>query len=1597
MTSRLIELNAATSQYGRWLRALDPGYAKVDGRSQGELQTFAVDFARLIYFYNLMDRIDGNWSPFFLADTSMVLASIENANMLTHEYRFDQLEELFNEAKDDATKWKHLREEIDTILLLAQRVDQWLAGLSLQIDNSVARLMEQAITAEIDGHLRGALQRLKENESEADIGSLSIWKSLGPSWQMDRANPSLDEDLTLPERMKRLEPQLKQLFHKFVDTILDLQSGNFGQSGKAIDQGNTKPQIALYRGFTQLFRHAQKTVNTFSRRYANFYYRDVLRESPRDATGDSVFLNFLLNDDEESFSSIIPEGTLFQANVDEDENEILYSSNKDLSVSSAQIAKQHAIRVLSDTNNSNKVDDSHDKSPSPVKGILATEIFVPEEQTVEQDGSLQNAWPTFGAAVVCKNDVFATRHATLGFAIASPYLLLTGGTREVTITIDLSSEVPETLRETTALQESFKLYASTTGGWFEIKEPAIVLKTILPVATSMPDAASVQSNASLIITFGLEAQAPSIVPYDPEDEDVEEGEEDIPFLTDDSVVLATNPSPTMPTIKFYLQDITVADQYRKNDANAATFFECNALFKCKIKRIQIDTDVKGLSNLQLQNTDGPVDTDSPFAVFGGLPTVDSFLQIRQPELFAKTPSFLAIGVNWFNLPQNESGFEGYYRDYVIGLDGKRRLTGELFNNQTFQGCISVQNPGNWELLECTSSCLNHFLFRTTEECDSIPAKNGKLCTETQFQFDTPDITDRSKPTYYDPSQSALQLQLTEPPYAFGNDLYPQNVLSAVIEDLPNVEECTDVCCSECKVILDAANRLDAGLERCLEETSFVPVNTWKMIGSWDKDSSDQPEFRDKSNAPNEKVPVKVRRRLLKWQDFTTNDKQGKFTASFKPVRNAWAMAYTSIEREQSGKVAWKLGSDDQAIVWVNGVMIYEFLGERIWDPDDAEGTVELQKGLNHIWFQTGNSTVDWEFSMAFSVSIKNCLEAELESVKLQLRAASITCFSCCAAKCLLAIDSQQQSLVNELVPILQNAINGSAIEASEIVQAFLDREIESEDGVTCVEECWEVATKVWEASDRVELCSTELNDLDTEESLVTTFQKCVVDLQQLYEDCLQECLNDCMQPKPVLKYPNEPYLPQATNVTVDYSAHCESPVSKANSDSVALADLDANHDTLQDGCAAFFHLMPMDGYCERYIGSGETFLLPQYPAGSLYLGFSRLKLPENLTLLFQVTSRAEQACDPKLPAVKWSYLRKNRWHKQDEIESEKDRKHPSYILPENNDAHDRELKILADTTNGLKNSGIVTFQIPGFDLSANENTVLPNDYFWLRATAKQHAGEFPKMVAIYPNAVTAKLQSSQGFNKHLRKPLPAYSITNSVSDLPDIATINQPIESFGGRPRETRKTFQLRMSERLRHKNRANLGWDYERLLLTQFPSIWKVQTLPATSLEQDGHVPGSVIVVVVPGPDSQEVMDPTAPTYSAAELSRFENYLGLHTSPFIKLKVVNPNYVRITVDATVQFYDNEAPGSLTDRLNDDLIEFLSPWFYDATRVATHGTYASLADISEFIRTRPYVESLFDADRIFGDGGCRNWRFLTSAHAHQIRSIKKQRTEGAIQ
>jgi hypothetical protein len=250
--------------------------------------------------------------------------------------------------------------------------------------------------------------------------------------------------------------------------------------------------------------------------------------------------------------------------------------------------------------------------------------------------------------------------------------------------------------------------------------------------------------------------------------------------------------------------------------------------------------------------------------------------------------------------------------------------------------------------------------------------------------------------------------------------------------------------------------------------------------------------------------------------------------------------------------------------------------------------------------------------------------------------------------------------------------------------------------------------------------------------------------------------------------PTAPDTPEIETISLSYSATSD-PIPLNSSKNVASKG------------AKFYHLAPF-GLAEQHPSlttTKQVYLLPQVDVqddgAELYIGITDLKAPQNLALLFQV---ADGTADPQAEKqhLAWSYLRDNEWvaFSKDQIE---------------------------DTTGELLRSGIVTFAVPRDATAAN--TLLPGGMHWIRAAVVQKSEAICRLISVAAQALRLTFVDQGNDPAFPAKVLPAGTITKL--DQPDAAVkkVTQPFATFGGRGQEDANAFYTRVSERLRHKDRA--------------------------------------------------------------------------------------------------------------------------------------------------------------------------------------------------
>lgn len=177
-------------------------------------------------------------------------------------------------------------------------------------------------------------------------------------------------------------------------------------------------------------------------------------------------------------------------------------------------------------------------------------------------------------------------------------------------------------------------------------------------------------------------------------------------------------------------------------------------------------------------------------------------------------------------------------------------------------------------------------------------------------------------------------------------------------------------------------------------------------------------------------------------------------------------------------------------------------------------------------------------------------------------------------------------------------------------------------------------------------------------------------------------VNDAINNTPPFQaiIPNEPWTPVIKNIAIDYTASAD------------IKDID------------LIHLYPYKDTYKDVDIEKQPALFPTFcDEGNLFIGLKNLAPGSNVSMLFQLS---EATADSELQPVdvRWYYLENNIWKRLR-----------------------TGFEIISDETNNLSTSGIIKFAMP--ESMTKENSILPKDWHWIRASIEKTVAWFARSLA----------------------------------------------------------------------------------------------------------------------------------------------------------------------------------------------------------------------------------------------------------------------------
>lgn len=445
------------------------------------------------------------------------------------------------------------------------------------------------------------------------------------------------------------------------------------------------------------------------------------------------------------------------------------------------------------------------------------------------------------------------------------------------------------------------------------------------------------------------------------------------------------------------------------------------------------------------------------------------------------------------------------------------------------------------------------------------------------------------------------------------------------------------------------------------------------------------------------------------------------------------------------------------------------------------------------------------------------------------------------------------------------------------------------------------------------------NDDDGDPATIETSKDGILQLATSLKEHLLE-IEKLLKIDPELQgLPSEPYTPTIKTLSLDYIAHADTK------------DID------------LVHLYPYAGTSKDEELEAQPALFPTYcDEGSLFIGFKNLEPGNNLNLLFQL-AEATADSESEREELGWSYLDNNQWKPLR-----------------------KGFEVLEDATDGLTVSGIVKLALP--ENMTNENTILPKGLHWIKVAIPLSSRSVSETIGIHTQAIRATF-TNDAANDALRlaTPLPAGSVARLLEADTSVKQVVQPYDSFEGRVPEAEGQFYVRTSETLRHKGRAIRKFDYERLALEAFPQLYKAKcinhtfALNAHRYSNDFTIaPGYVVLAVIPDLNQLKASRQFEPRVPVSLLEKVENYLRQRTSPFVRLRVMNPVYEKVNFCMKVQLLPGKDENYYRELLKEDLREFLAPWAIGVYDKLSFGQCINRSDIIRFLEQLDYIDFVAD-------------------------------------
>jgi len=543
----------------------------------------------------------------------------------------------------------------------------------------------------------------------------------------------------LQDLLSSADPDLSSIKGKH--TYLQSISDEYLRTNALLAQ-DYSPHLGMLLNFLHLYTHLQGDLNGLTRKHLDLYYQQLLGMPYQPAVPDQVAV-FFETDPSMAAPIRLGPGTQLVAGIAGSERPLLYELKDAVVLSPTRIA---ALKTLYISNNpiggrmgnpfgAGNYDPAGSKQDQK-EAVREARVYQgsytrPEPRDFLKTGHVVSSWPILGEDQSGLSEKERTMiDSAIGLVIGSPLFYLTEGSRMVCLEFVFtaasfrsfttfmknfpeSAEKSEDLIHLELLSDAFLIDYTGPAGWEPIRKYRL----------------RATNENSLELSFGIDQVARPFQVYKKE-------LHKLPYTA------------KTPLIRLLIN-------------NYASHGAYSFLKELQIERVNIRTSAREFHPVKLQNNIGVLSAASPFQIFGPLPSVGSYLDMKNTNVFNRYTKQFCIRIEWLNLPRERDGFGGYYEGYSGGL-----------RNRSFKISLGNISGGRSAPIGQTQE----FPLFDSAEPNTESLKNVTVISGVDMKkFEFPNELLQEKEYSSQESifkEGAIRMELIAPAEAFGHRQYP---------------------------------------------------------------------------------------------------------------------------------------------------------------------------------------------------------------------------------------------------------------------------------------------------------------------------------------------------------------------------------------------------------------------------------------------------------------------------------------------------------------------------------------------------------------------------------------------------------------------------------------------------------------------------------------------------------------------------------------------------------------------------------------------------------------------------------------------------------